>query len=108
MTFDPTGTRLAIWIADASDPTVGTLQLIVLDPMSGNIESSLTPRPGGPAMRGFSIELGRLAWVSPSGQDGAESSVPQEFRASPVPHDGSVALRCVHGPATGAGEPPSG
>jgi hypothetical protein len=75
MTFDPTGTRLAIWIADASDPAVGTLQLIVLDPKSGNVDSSLTPLPGVPAMRGFSIELGRLAWVSPSGQDGAESSV---------------------------------
>jgi len=75
MTFDPTGTRLAIWIADASDPTVGTLQLIVLDPESGNIDPSLTPLPGVPAMRGFSIELGRLAWISPSGQDGAESSV---------------------------------
>jgi len=75
MTFDPTGTRLAIWIADKSDPTVGTLQLIVLDPKAGNIDPSLTPLPGVPAMRGFSIELGRLAWVSPSGQDGAESSV---------------------------------
>jgi hypothetical protein len=75
MTFDPTGTRLAIWIADASDPTVGTLQLIVLDPKAGNIDPSLTPLPGVPAMRGFSIEQGRLAWVSPSGQDGAESSV---------------------------------
>lgn len=75
MTFDPTGTRLAIWIADTSDPTVGTLQLIVLDPKAGNIDPSLTPLPGVPAMRGFSIELGRLAWVSPSGQDGAESSV---------------------------------
>jgi hypothetical protein len=75
MTFDPTGTRLVIWIADKSDPTVGTLQLIVLDPKAGNIDPSLTPLPGVPAMRGFSIELGRLAWVSPSGQDGAESSV---------------------------------
>ncbi len=75
MTFDPTGTRLAIWIADASDPTVGTLQLVVLDPKAGNIDPSLTPLPGVPAMRGFSIELGRLAWVSPSGQDGAESRV---------------------------------
>ncbi|HYN69700.1 MAG TPA: hypothetical protein VEX41_05775, partial [Candidatus Eisenbacteria bacterium] len=75
MTFDPTGTRLAIWIADATDPTVGTLQVIVLDPEAGNIDPLLTPLPGVPAMRGFSIEQGRLAWVSPSGQDGAESSV---------------------------------
>jgi hypothetical protein len=75
MTFDPTGTRLAIWIADASDPAVGTLQLIVLDPKAGNIDTSLTPLPGVPALRGFSINQSRLAWVSPSGQDGAESSV---------------------------------
>jgi len=75
MTFDPTGARLAIWVADASDPAVGTLQLIVLESKTGNIDRSLTPLPGVPAMRGFSIEQGRLAWVSPSGQDGAESSV---------------------------------
>ena len=75
VTFDPTGTRLAIWIADESDPTVGTLQLIVLDATAGNIDPSLTPLPGVRAMRGFSIDQGRLAWVSPSGQDGAESSV---------------------------------
>jgi hypothetical protein len=31
--------------------------------------------PGVPALRRVSIDTGRLAWVSPSGQDGQESSV---------------------------------
>ena len=33
------------------------------------------PLPGVPALRRFSIDRGRLAWVTPSGQDGQDSSV---------------------------------
>jgi hypothetical protein len=73
--FDPTGTRLAIWVADDHDATVGRLYLQVLDPTTGAIDPSIAPLPGVPALRRFSIEAGRLAWVSPPGQDGQESSV---------------------------------
>ena len=73
--FDPTGTRLAIWVADDHDTTVGRLYLQVLDPTTGAVDSSIAPLPGVPALRRFSIEAGRLAWVSPPGQDGQESSV---------------------------------
>jgi hypothetical protein len=73
--FDPTGTRLAIWVADDQDSTVGRLYLQVLDPTTGAVDPSIAPLPGVPALRRFSIEAGRLAWVSPPGQDGQESSV---------------------------------
>jgi hypothetical protein len=47
----------------------------VLDPVTGAVDASLAPLPGVPALRRFSIDTGRLAWVSPPGQDGQESSV---------------------------------
>jgi hypothetical protein len=73
--FDPTGTRLAIWVGDDHDATVGRLYLQVLDPATGAVDPAIAPLPGVPALRRFSIEAGRLAWVSPPGQDGQESSV---------------------------------
>lgn len=73
--FDPSSTRLAIWVGDRLDADVGRLHLIVLDPATGALLAGPEPLPGAPALRRFSIDLGRLAWVSPSGQDGQESSV---------------------------------
>ena len=73
--FDSDGTRLAIWAADDSDAEVGRLHLVVLDPATGQLDSDLRPLSGEPALRRFSIDNGRLAWVSPSGQNGQESAV---------------------------------
>ncbi|HEX5239614.1 MAG TPA: hypothetical protein VFW20_01335, partial [Candidatus Limnocylindrales bacterium] len=73
--FDPSGTRLAVWVADASDPTVGTLRLVVLDRGHGRVDPTLTPLPSVRALKGVSIDTGRLAWVTPPGQDGNQSTV---------------------------------
>jgi len=73
--FDPTGSRLAIWIGDTADSDVGRLQMVVLDPSTGGVDSTIVPLPGVPALRRFTIDAGRLAWVSPSGQDGQQSAV---------------------------------
>ncbi|HXI45718.1 MAG TPA: hypothetical protein VNH13_05415, partial [Candidatus Acidoferrales bacterium] len=75
--FDPTGTRLAVWVGDPVDATIGRLRLLVLDPVTGAIDTAVDPlgAPGVVALRGFSIENGRLGWVSPPGQDGEPSSV---------------------------------
>jgi hypothetical protein len=73
--FDPKGTRLAVWIADPTDPTVGTLQLVVLDHANGVVDPSVSPLPSEPALRGISIGEGRLAWVTPPGKDGRQSVV---------------------------------
>jgi hypothetical protein len=73
--FDSTGTRLAIWVANPGDSTVGTLRLVVLDPETGDVDASVDPLPGVAALRGISIRPGRLAWVTPPGQDGQGSHV---------------------------------
>jgi hypothetical protein len=73
--FDPTGTRLAVWVADAKDKKLGRLQLFVIDPATGLIDTTIDPLPAVPALRGFSIEENRLAWVTPQGQDGQDSRI---------------------------------
>lgn len=73
--FDPSGTRLAVWVADPANAEVGTLRLIAVDAATGGIRSDVDPLPGVAALRGFSIGESRLAWVTPPGQDGAESHV---------------------------------
>src|SRR5439155_11975991 len=75
--FDPSGTHLAVWVADPSDPTasVGTLQLIVLDRDHGRRDPRPSPLPSVRALKGVSIDAGRVAWVTPPGQDGNQSTV---------------------------------
>ena len=73
--WDDTGSWLGIWIADPIDPTIGRLSLLRFDPLTG-----LLDRPAGApqdvtALPGFSIELGRLAWVTPPGQAGEGSRI---------------------------------
>jgi hypothetical protein len=72
--FSPSGERLAIWIGEALDEEVGRLHLLVLDPETGEVADG-SPLQGEPALRRFSIDKGRLAWVTPRGQDGRESIV---------------------------------
>ena len=73
--FDPSGTRLAVWVADAADPTIGTLRLVVLDHGRGRVDARPSPLPAVRALRGVSIDQNRLAWVTPPGQDGNQSTV---------------------------------
>jgi len=72
--FDPDGIRLAVWVSENAKATDGRLHLVVIDPSTGAIGKD-EPLPGEPALRRFSIGENRLAWVSPSGQDGKESSL---------------------------------
>jgi len=71
--FDPSGTRLAVWIRDPENVDIGTLRLIPLDSVTGSVDTFVDPLPGVAALRGFSIAEGRLAWVTPPGQDGEAS-----------------------------------
>ena len=73
--FDPDGARLAIWVGESLDEKVGRLHLLVLDPATGAVASRSPLQGGAPALRRFSIDKGRLAWVTPRGQDGQESAV---------------------------------
>ncbi len=73
--WDESGTWLAIWLADPSDPSLGRLSLHHLDRETGTLERL----PGAPkdvtALPGFSIGDGRLAWATPPGQGGEGSRV---------------------------------
>jgi hypothetical protein len=73
--WDPTGTRFALWVADAADPAIGRLGLFVVDRVTGLIDEVNRPLRDVPALPGFSLADGRLAWATPPGQDGQGSRV---------------------------------
>ena len=73
--WDETGTWLAIWLADATDPAIGRLSLVHLDPASGSLERPHGAPQDVTALPGFSIANGRLAWATPPGQGGEGSRV---------------------------------
>jgi hypothetical protein len=71
--WDPAGSHLAVWLGDAFDPQLGRLSLLVVDPATGRIDRSTNLLTDEPALAGFSIAGDRLAWATPSGQDGEGS-----------------------------------
>ena len=73
--WDETGTWLAIWVADSSDPSIGRLSLVRIDPVSGEVERPHGAPQDVTALPGFSIADGRLAWATPPGQGGEGSRV---------------------------------
>jgi len=73
--WDDSGTWLAIWIAGATDPSIGRLSLIHLDPVSGIVDRPHGAPEDVTALPGFSIANGRLAWATPPGQGGEGSRV---------------------------------
>ncbi len=73
--WDDTGTWLAVWIADPVDPLIGRLSLLHVDPMTGLIDRPLDAPQDVPALPGFSIGAGRLAWATPPGQGGEGSRI---------------------------------
>ena len=54
---------------------VGRLSLLHIDPTTGNVERPKAGPQDVPALPGFSIENGRLAWATPPSQDGEGSRV---------------------------------
>ena len=73
--WDESGTWLAVWLADLTDPTVGRLSLLHIDESTGEIDRPEAGPQDVPALPGFSIENGRLAWATPPSQDGEGSRV---------------------------------
>ena len=73
--WDETGTWLAVWVADASDPTIGQLSLVHVDPATGKLDRPHGAPQDVTALPGFSIANGRLAWATPPGQGGEGSRV---------------------------------
>ena len=73
--WDQSGERLAVWVADADDPSIGRLSLYVVDPFDGRIDLANPPLVDEPALAGFSLADGRLAWAAPAGESGRSSRV---------------------------------
>jgi WD40 repeat protein len=73
--WDETGSWLGIWLADASDATIGRLSLLHVDPVTGKLERVHGAPKDVTALPGFSIANGRLAWATPPGQGGEGSRV---------------------------------
>lgn len=73
--WDDTGEWFAVWAADATDPTIGRLSLLRIDPATGELVRPEGAPTDVPALPGFSIGDSRLAWASPPGQGGEGSRV---------------------------------
>jgi hypothetical protein len=73
--WDETGEWFAVWIADGTDPSIGRLSLIHLDPVSGALGRPHGAPEDVTALPGFSIANGRLAWATPPGQGGEGSKL---------------------------------
>lgn len=73
--WDDTGTWLAVWLADPVDPSIGRLSLLHVDPTTGLINRPLGAPVDVPALPGFSMGAGRLAWAAPPGQGGEGSRI---------------------------------
>ena len=73
--WDETGTAFAVWIEDAADPSFGRLSLYFVDPETGELDQPENAPREEPALPGFSIGEGRLAWATPPGQGGEGSRV---------------------------------
>ena len=73
--WEESGTWFAVWVSDGTDPTLGRLSLFRVDPITGLMDQPAGAPVDVPALPGFSIGQGRLAWVTPSGQGGEGSRV---------------------------------
>jgi hypothetical protein len=72
--WDESGTAFAVWVQDPADPSFGRLSLYFIDSDGDLVQPDNAPQEE-PALPGFSIGEGRLAWATPSGQGGEGSRV---------------------------------
>jgi hypothetical protein len=72
--WDPTGRYVGAWVADPLTATLGRLSLITIDRTTGRVDDTRKPLlRNAPALAGFAIGDGRIAWATPPGQDGEGS-----------------------------------
>ena len=72
--WDESGTAFALWVQDHADPSFGRLSLFFIDQDGEILQPENAPQEE-PALPGFSIGDGRLAWATPAGQGGEGSRV---------------------------------
>ncbi|HEX5824381.1 MAG TPA: zf-HC2 domain-containing protein [Candidatus Limnocylindrales bacterium] len=69
--WDATGTKLAIWIADAGDPTFGRLSLYEVDPFDGRVDLKKPLIDARLAKAGYALSEGKLVWAEPAPDGGS-------------------------------------
>ena len=72
--WDETGEWVGVWVAD-SPSDIGRLTLFRVDPERDTLDRLKGAPVEEPALAGFSIGQGRVAWVAPSGADGEGSHI---------------------------------
>jgi hypothetical protein len=73
--WDETGEWVAVWVADPRDTAIGRLTLYRVDADDERLERVDGAPVEVPALSGFSIGNGRLAWATPRGQSGEGSRI---------------------------------
>lgn len=73
--WDESGEWVAVWVADPQDPEIGQLTLYRVDRERDRLETVDGAPVDVPALPGFSIGDGRLAWATPRGQGGEGSRI---------------------------------
>ena len=73
--WDETGEWVATWVADPNGSTIGRLTLYHVDAGATRLERVDGAPVAVPALPGFSIGDGRLAWATPPGQGGEGSRI---------------------------------
>ena len=73
--WDDSGEWVAVWVADPDDPVIGQLTLYHVDASKERLEKVDGAPVDVPALPGFSIGDGRLAWATPRGQGGEGSRI---------------------------------
>ena len=73
--WDESGEWVAVWVADPADPVIGRLTLYHVDTERNELEKVDGAPVDVPALPGFSIGDGRLAWATPRGQGGEGSRI---------------------------------
>jgi len=73
--WDESSNTLAVWVRDPSNAQLGRLSLYFIDPQTGRLDQPKNAPRDVPALAGFSIGEGRLAWATPPGQGGEGSRV---------------------------------
>jgi hypothetical protein len=64
--WDRSGSRLAVWIADAGDPSFGRLSLFAIDRFDGRIDLKKPLLDAAPAKAGYALSEGKLVWAEPA------------------------------------------
>ncbi|HYH91987.1 MAG TPA: zf-HC2 domain-containing protein [Candidatus Saccharimonadales bacterium] len=73
--WDETGEWFGVWVAEPADPSFGRLSLYRVDPATGALTVPDGSPTDVPALAGFAIGDGRMAWATPPGQGGEGSRV---------------------------------